>query len=59
MEDWQVKLQIDAMAYLVEMEGMNAENIIRESKGESLAYTAEDFNYIASEMRNLAHHIIG
>lgn len=57
MEGWQVKLQIEAMAYLAEIEGMKAENAIRESKGESLAYTGEDFNYIASEMRNIAQHI--
>lgn len=34
---------------LIEAAGMTAENMQREHRGESMAYTASDFNYLAEK----------
>jgi len=57
MEDWQVKLQIQAMALMVEVEGMKAENTHRKDCGLSLAYCGDSFDIVAAQLNNLAHEM--
>lgn len=38
-----------------EIEGMKAENMIREQNNESMAYNGDEFVYKAEELRNLAY----
>lgn len=44
----------EVAAILVEVESMNAENLARERRGDSLAYGGEAYQKKAEELRNLA-----
>lgn len=57
MQDWQVKLQIQAMAIMVEVEGMKAENVQRIDNGHSIAYDDGAFCEKAGELRELAQEM--
>jgi hypothetical protein len=57
MESWQVRLQIEAMACVVRVEGMKAENQARIQNGEAIAYVAGHFNEEAGELSRLAREI--
>ena len=57
MEDWQVKLQIQAMAIMVEVEGMKAENADRADKGHSIAYDDCSFHEKSKELSVIANEM--
>lgn len=57
MKDWQVRLQMQAMAAMIRVEGMKAENMQRAHRGESMAFAEDDFEMIAKEVDVLAHEI--
>lgn len=57
MEDWQVKLQIQAMAIMVEVEGMKAENVSRIDNGHSIAYDDFAFSEKSQELMVIAAQI--
>lgn len=57
MSDWQVKLQLEAMALMVEVEGMKACNQDRLSNGHSIAYDDMAFQGMADAIRNIANQI--
>ena len=57
MEDWQVKLHIQAMAVMVEVEGMKAENVQRIDNGNSIAYDDSAFCEKSEELRAIANEI--
>lgn len=50
MESWRARLLLQAQAVLVRVEGMKAENSQREHRGESMAYTEDDFEDKACEI---------
>lgn len=54
MESADVRRLALVLALQAEIEGMKAENIIRESRGEALAYPGSMFTEAADELRNLA-----
>lgn len=58
MHDWQVKLQLEAMAIVVRVEGMKAENIQREHVGASLAWDEYAFYGCANEIESLAREMV-
>ena len=43
------------LAVQAEIEGMKSENELRKSSGESMAYTGEDFQVKAEELRNISY----
>ena len=45
---------IEALAIVAEVDGMKAENMIRELRGESLAYNGDDFQKKASQLKSIA-----
>ena len=45
---------VKALAVVAEVDGMKAENMIRELKGESLAYNGDDFQKKADQLKRLA-----
>jgi hypothetical protein len=57
VEDWQQRLAILSNAEMVRAMGMEAENRIREARGEPAPYGEDDFNQIAFEMERLAREI--
>ena len=59
MEDWQIKLYLEAQAEMVRVDGMKAENMHRQQNGESMAYTNEDFMLCAHNIELLARQIGG
>lgn len=63
MEDWQLRLQIEAMAIMVNVEGMKAENRSRRRKDQAEAYgedaffeLAEALDFKASQLRQKPLH---
>jgi len=55
MNEIAVKRMILVSALEAEMQGMIADNKQREQEGLSLAYEGKDFDYIAEQMREIAH----
>ncbi|RKS00459.1 hypothetical protein [Flavobacterium sp. 102] len=55
MEGSEVRRLALVLAVQAEIEGMKAENLIREQNNESPAYGREQFSDMASELRNLAY----
>lgn len=53
MEKQILEIQIQAMAVVVRVEGMKADNQQREHRQESLAYVESDFERAACELESL------
>ena len=51
------KINISAMSVMAEVEAMKAENMQRDHRGESMAYTDKDFYEKASELRVLSNDL--
>lgn len=47
-----------ALAYLAEMEAMKVENEARRVEGFAMAYSEEDFLYIAKQLHDLAQNTL-
>jgi hypothetical protein len=54
MTDWQISCLAQIAAIQTRVAGMQAANQQRAVLGESMAYTAEDFNYEAAELARIA-----
>lgn len=54
MDKYTMKQLIEVSALEAELQGMIADNKQREIEGNSMAYTGEDFEYIAKQMRDVA-----
>jgi len=52
MEDWQVQLQLQAMAVMVRVEGMKADNEQLRATNEPPLYNGEDFERMACEIES-------
>ena len=50
MEDWQLRLQIEAMAIMARVEGMKAENMARMRRDEAVAYDEDAFFELADDL---------
>jgi len=57
MEDWQVRLFLEAQAELVRVEGMKAENAQRAQYGESMTYSEGHFEEKAQAIEYLSREI--
>jgi len=57
MESWHARLFINAMAELVRVEGMKAENEACKHRDESPKYGEDDFSYVASAMESIGHEL--
>lgn len=55
MDDYTVKRLARVLAVQAEIEGMKADNLLREQNEESPAFGGEDFSAKASELENLAY----
>jgi len=55
MQGHQLRAQIQAFAYLAEIEAMKAENAKREREGLAQAYCESNFFAIANQLTELAH----
>ena len=54
MEEYQVRPFMEMQAYMVEVEAMKIANAERDLLSESPAYTEEDFQNIAENIRDLS-----
>lgn len=54
MNEYDVKRLALVLAVQAEIEGMKADNLIREQNNEALAYNGAEFECKAAELRNLA-----
>lgn len=52
-----LQIQIQAMAIMVRVDGMKADNAIRFNKGENFAYDESDFEYQADQLDNLMREV--
>ena len=59
MTDYNARQILFASAEMVRVEAMKAENQSREHRGESPAYTEEDFHYHANRIEELAREMEG
>lgn len=55
MENYDVKRLALVLAVQAEIEGMKAENMLREQNNESPAYGSKQFNDLAERLSNLAY----
>lgn len=55
MNEYDVKRLALVLAVQAEIEGMKAINKERELNGASIAYTEQDFGYMADQLRELAN----
>lgn len=58
MEDTEVRRLLLGLAVQAEVEGMKAANSERDTPSEAAAYTEEDFQCKAEELRNIAYNPI-
>ena len=58
LEDWHLRINIQAQAVLVEVEGMKIENLARQKAGEPLAYNEVDFQQKSDELVDLARELL-
>lgn len=59
LEEWQLKIYLQAQAEMIRVEGMKVENSQRVLRGEAAAYSEEAFCVSADEIDRLAHEING
>lgn len=55
MNEYDVKRLALVLAIQSEIEGMKAENMLREQNNESPAYGSKQFNDMAEQLRNIAY----
>ena len=57
MEDYLVRIFGEIQAEVVVAMGMQADNKQREILGQSMAYTSEDFNNVAADIKSLVDNL--